>query len=184
MQTQKSFERQGERSVAVVVDPVQSTGGIVVMDAFRTIPMNLVATMTEPRITTSNLYNTKARAGRMAKMRGLDKLYYNMNVDSKCDRDLQADMLLKLRAYHWSRTLLLFDEARLSSKAAESQIAKEKMKGGFCTDHEITVATMKKLADLSKLYKQQIVSDRPVSDDAFEIKSKYIGKVHAREELG
>ena len=58
------------------------------------------------------------------------------------------------------------------------------MKGGFCTDHEITVATMKKLADLSKLYKQQIVSDRPVSDDAFEIKSKYIGKVHAREELG
>ena len=88
MQTQKSFERQGERSVAVVVDPVQSTGGIVVMDAFRTIPMNLVATMTEPRITTSNLYNTKARAGRMAKMRGLDKLYYNMNVDSKCDRDL------------------------------------------------------------------------------------------------
>ena len=80
------------------------------MDAFRTIPMNLVATATEPRITTSNLYNTKPRAGRMAKMRGLDKLYYNMNIESKCVRDLQANMLLKLRAHHWSKTLQLFDE--------------------------------------------------------------------------
>jgi len=49
----------GERSVAVVVDPVQSTGGIVVMDAFRTIPMNLMAMNEEPRITTSNIYFTK-----------------------------------------------------------------------------------------------------------------------------
>ena len=59
VQTQKSFEQTGERSVAVVVDPVQSTGGVVVMDAFRTIPMNLVAMNEEPRITTSNLYFTK-----------------------------------------------------------------------------------------------------------------------------
>ena len=80
------------------------------MDAFRTIPMNLIAAMTETRITTSNIYNTKERASKMARMRGLDKLYYNMNVNSKCERDLQANMLLKLRSEHWSKTLMMFDE--------------------------------------------------------------------------
>ena len=39
------------------------------------------------------------------------------------------------------------------------------------TDHEITVATLKKLSDLSKLYKQQIVTERVVSDENFEVKS-------------
>jgi len=68
--------------VAVVVDPVQSTGGVVVMDAFRTIPMNLVAMNDEPRITTANKYYTKVRAERMAKLRGLGRLYYNLNIDS------------------------------------------------------------------------------------------------------
>ena len=68
--------------MAVVVDPVQSQGGVVVMDAFRTIPMNLVAMNEEPRITTSNLYFTKVRAERMAKLRGLGKLYYNLKENN------------------------------------------------------------------------------------------------------
>jgi len=76
----------------------------------------------------------------------------------------------------------MFHEPSLVEKAAQkTDKAKKDLLGGFLTDHEITVATLKKLADLSKLYKQQIVSDRPVSDEAFEIKSKYIGKVDAKE---
>ena len=39
------------------------------------------------------------------------------------------------------------------------------------TDHEITVATLKKLSDLSKLYKQQIVTSAAISDEKFEVKS-------------
>jgi len=156
VQTQKSFERTGERSVAVVVDPVQSTGGIVVMDAFRTIPMNLMATGDEPRITMSNLYFTKQRAGRMAKLRGLGRLYYNMNVDAKCVSPYEMNMLCKLRAHHWSGTILNFDETTLSKKAAE-KTEKEKTRelaGGFSTDHQITCATLKRLAALTRLYKQ------------------------------
>lgn len=54
IQTQKSFERLHPRSVALVIDPVQSVRGRVVMDCFRAInPQNIIQG-SEPRITTSN----------------------------------------------------------------------------------------------------------------------------------
>ena len=40
--TQKSFEALSERAVAVVVDPIQSVKGKVVIDAFRLINMNMM----------------------------------------------------------------------------------------------------------------------------------------------
>jgi hypothetical protein len=46
----------------VVIDPVQSVPGHVVMDCFRSIHMNNVAMNTEPRISTSNAYYTKEKA--------------------------------------------------------------------------------------------------------------------------
>jgi 26S proteasome regulatory subunit N11 len=39
MGTQKSFERLNPRCVAVVIDPIQSVRGKVVIDAFRLIDM-------------------------------------------------------------------------------------------------------------------------------------------------
>ena len=154
------------------------------MDAFRSIPMNLVAMNTEPRITTSNTYYTKVRAEKMARLRGLDKLYYNMNIDSLCVKEHDVNMLLKLRAHHWSRTLLMFHEPTLAEKASrKTDKDKKALKGGFCTDHEITVGTLKNLADLSKLYRQQIVTDRPISDERYEVKRLYVGKVDAKEQL-
>ena len=84
------------------------------MDAFRTIPMNLMAMGDEPRITMSNTYFTKKQAGgRMAKLRGLGRLYYNMNIDSRCSEEYEINMLCKLRAHHWTRTLQNFDEPGL-----------------------------------------------------------------------
>ena len=84
------------------------------MDAFRTIPMNLMAMNEEPRITTSNIYFTKQRSERMAKLRGLGKLYYNLNVDSVCKEEHEVNMLVKLRAHHWIRTLQMFHEPSLA----------------------------------------------------------------------
>jgi len=86
------------------------------MDAFRTIPMNLIAMNEEPRITTSNIYHTKSRAERMAKLRGLGKLYYNLNIDSLCVEELEVNMLCKLQADDWKRTLMIHDEPALNKK--------------------------------------------------------------------
>ncbi|EPB71039.1 Mov34/MPN/PAD-1 family protein [Ancylostoma ceylanicum] len=53
--TQQSFEALSDRAVAVVVDPIQSVKGKVVIDAFRTINPQTMALNQEPRQTTSNL---------------------------------------------------------------------------------------------------------------------------------
>ena len=52
--TQKSFEQLNNRAVAVVVDPIQSVKGKVVIDAFRLIDTGALINNQEPRQTTSN----------------------------------------------------------------------------------------------------------------------------------
>merc|ERR1711860_125240 len=53
--TQHSFEALSDRAVAVVVDPIQSVKGKVVIDAFRLINPNMMVLGQEPRQTTSVL---------------------------------------------------------------------------------------------------------------------------------
>lgn len=53
--TQQSFEQLNPRAVAVVVDPIQSVKGKVVIDAFRLINPQTMMLGQEPRQTTSNL---------------------------------------------------------------------------------------------------------------------------------
>ena len=52
---QQSFEALNQRAVAVVVDPIQSVKGKVVIDAFRLINPQTVMLGQEPRQTTSNI---------------------------------------------------------------------------------------------------------------------------------
>ena len=52
---QQSFEALSDRAVAVVVDPIQSVKGKVVIDAFRLINPNMMVLGQEPRQTTSVL---------------------------------------------------------------------------------------------------------------------------------
>ncbi|TYI93035.1 hypothetical protein E1A91_D02G110400v1 [Gossypium mustelinum] len=53
--TQQSFEGLNQRAVAVVVDPIQSVKGKLVIDAFRLINPQTMMLGQEPRQTTSNL---------------------------------------------------------------------------------------------------------------------------------
>ena len=53
--TQQSFEALNQRAVAVVVDPIQSVKGKVVIDAFRLINPQAMMMGQEPRQTTSNI---------------------------------------------------------------------------------------------------------------------------------
>eukprot|EP01115_Flamella_aegyptia_P003130 TRINITY_DN1509_c0_g1_i1.p1 TRINITY_DN1509_c0_g1~~TRINITY_DN1509_c0_g1_i1.p1 ORF type:complete len:206 (-),score=37.94 TRINITY_DN1509_c0_g1_i1:543-1160(-) len=53
--TQRGFESLNPRAVAVVVDPIQSVKGKVVIDAFRLINPQLLMLGQEPRQTTSNI---------------------------------------------------------------------------------------------------------------------------------
>jgi len=105
--TQKSFEQLTDRAVAVVIDPVQSVRGNVVMDAFRSIHMNNIAFNSEPRISTSNTYYTKSKPSREARLRGLNKIYYNMVINASSTDENEVEMLSKLRARMWTSHLKL-----------------------------------------------------------------------------
>ena len=105
--TQKTFEQQVPRTVAVVVDPIQSVRGKVVIDAFRTYGgagMNLDISLggmggNDQRQTTSNLGDVKRKKGFSIKQ--LSKsTYYSILIGYR-KNDLETQMLLNLRKSSW-----------------------------------------------------------------------------------
>ena len=75
---------------------------------------------TEPRITTSNEYWTKERPDRMARLRGLNKVYYNMNIESNSVDEREVNMLASLRAERWTKRLEL-----MADKESEGDFEKD-----------------------------------------------------------
>ena len=107
VKTQKSFEQLSDRAVAVVIDPVRSVKGRVEMDVFRSVHPSIMATGQEPRITTSNIYHLKPKPDRMARIRGLGKLYYNMVIHAKTTDEYECNMLTRYQecTSNWTQTL-------------------------------------------------------------------------------
>ena len=77
------------------------------MDVFRSIHPQLMGMGQEPRISTSKIYYTKEKPSKMAKLRGLDKLYYNMVIGTMCRDNYEVDMLSRMKesTNSWSTML-------------------------------------------------------------------------------
>ena len=103
--TQKTFEQQVPRTVAVVVDPIQSVRGRVVIDAFRTygdqgLDLGLaIGGGNEMRQTTSNLGEVKRKKGFSIKQLA-KSTYYSILIGYR-KNDLETKMLLNLRKSSW-----------------------------------------------------------------------------------
>lgn len=93
--TQESFERLNERAVAVVVDPIQSVKGKVVLDAFRNISKQLIMLGQEPRQTTSNLGHLKQPTLK-ALIHGLNRHYYSIDARYR-KNEYELKMLMNLK---------------------------------------------------------------------------------------
>ena len=76
----------------------------------------------------------------MAKLRGLNKVYYNMNIETGVVDEHEVNMLKSLKADCWTDRLKLMDYTG--------------SKGDFNDDHNNTVKQLKKLDDLAKLWKE------------------------------
>eukprot|EP01038_Epipyxis_sp_PR26KG_P010947 gene10947-14699_t len=103
MNTQTSFEQLNARAVAVVVDPVQSVKGKVVIDAFRMIAGQnqlMMQVNTEPRQTTSNIGFLK-KPTIQARIHGLDRHYYSLVIDWR-KNDIEEQMLMNLHKKDWT----------------------------------------------------------------------------------
>jgi len=103
--TQQSFEALNQRAVAVVVDPIQSVKGKVVIDAFRLINPQLLMLGQEPRQTTSNIGHMN-KPSIQALIHGLNRHYYSIAINYR-KNELEQKMLLNLHKKKWTDGLTL-----------------------------------------------------------------------------
>jgi 26S proteasome regulatory subunit N11 len=103
MSTQQSFEQLNERAVAVVIDPIQSVKGKVVIDCFRLIDPQLAYLGQEPRQTTSSL-GLLNKPSIQALIHNLNRHYYSIVVDYR-KNELEEEMLMNLGKSGWTQGL-------------------------------------------------------------------------------
>ena len=108
--TQQSFEALQSRAVAVVIDPIQSVKGKVVIDAFRLIQPHPQMVGQEPRQTTSNIGHLQ-KPSIQALIHGLNRHYYSIAINYR-KNELEQKMLLNLHKKNWTDGLKLqnFDD--------------------------------------------------------------------------
>jgi len=107
MNTQQSFEALSDRAVAVVVDPIQSVKGKVVIDAFRLINPNMMVLGQEPRQATSVLGHLH-KPSIQALIHGLNRHYYSIAINYR-KNELEQRMLMNLNKKSWLDGLTLTD---------------------------------------------------------------------------
>ena len=126
--TQKTFEQQVPRTVAVVVDPIQSVRGKVVIDAFRTYGSQGLGLDfgfksgggDEQRQTTSNLGEIKRKKGFSIKQLA-KSTYYSILIGYR-KNDLETKMLLNLRKSTWDTGFKLTSSSKKMDEENIKQI--------------------------------------------------------------
>ncbi|KAH8929145.1 Mov34-domain-containing protein [Atractiella rhizophila] len=156
--TQQSFEQLNSRAVAVVVDPIQSVKGKVVIDAFRLISSQLVMMGQEPRQSTSNI-GFLQKPSIPALIHGLNRHYYSIAISYR-KTEQEQDMLLNLHKKNWTDGLRLKD----------FEILKK--------DNEDSV---KKMLKLSSLYSTSVEEESTLT--AQQLKTRHVGKQDPKRHL-
>lgn len=156
--TQQSFEALNSRAVAVVVDPVQSVKGKVVIDAFRLINAQTLMLGQEPRQTTSNLGHLN-KPSIQALIHGLNRHYYSLGISYK-KNELEQQMLLNLHKRKWT------DGLHVERFDSHSQ------------SNEKAIGTLKDLADK---YEQSVQEEDQLPPEKLEIRN--VGKQDAKKHL-
>jgi 26S proteasome regulatory subunit N11 len=108
--TQQAFEKLNPRCVAVVVDPIQSVKGKVVIDAFRSVNPQVAMMGQEARQTTSNVGHLN-KPSIQALIHGVNRHYYSIGISYR-KNELEQKMLMNLHKKRWVEgiTLERFDE--------------------------------------------------------------------------
>jgi 26S proteasome regulatory subunit N11 len=156
--TQQSFEQLNPRAVAVVIDPIQSVRGKVVIDAFRLISPQMTMTGQEPRQTTANVGHL-VKPSISALIHGLNRHYTSLNIAYR-KNELEAKMLLNVHAKSWKSGLI--------PKTYE--------------DHsKCNVAGLKKLVALAKDYNARVLEEEEKT--ALEMMVANVGKIDPKRHL-
>jgi 26S proteasome regulatory subunit N11 len=156
--TQQSFEALNQRAVAVVVDPIQSVKGKVVIDAFRLINTQLLLLGQEPRQTTSNLGHLN-KPSIQALIHSLNRHYYSIAINYR-KNELEQKMLLNLHKKKWTEGLRLED-------FAEQEKQNEKV--------------IEEMLELAKTYNKWVRDEDKISAEKLAVQN--VGKVDPKRHL-
>jgi 26S proteasome regulatory subunit N11 len=154
--TQQSFEQLTPRAVAVVVDPIQSVKGKVVIDAFRLINPQTLMMGHEPRQTTSNVGHLN-KPSIQALIHGLNRHYYSIGIDYRKSA-LEENMLMNLHKHVWTEALQMDD---------------------FNVEGERNQDRLQKLVTLAEGYEQRVKEETELTKD--QLKTRYVGKVDPKK---
>lgn len=156
--TQQSFEALNPRAIAVVVDPIQSVRGKVVIDAFRLINPQMLMMGQEPRQTTSNIGHLN-KPSIQALIHGLNRHYYSIAIHYR-KNELEQKMLLNLHKTSWTSGLTLTDFTEHSKQ------------------NETTISNMLSLAEA---YNKSVVEEETMT--AEQLKTRHVGKKDPKRHL-
>eukprot|EP00455_Lapot_gusevi_P011114 TRINITY_DN1510_c0_g3_i1.p1 TRINITY_DN1510_c0_g3~~TRINITY_DN1510_c0_g3_i1.p1 ORF type:complete len:309 (-),score=79.08 TRINITY_DN1510_c0_g3_i1:130-1056(-) len=150
--TQQSFEGLHKRAVAVVIDPIQSVKGKVVIDAFRLINPQLLMMGQEPRQTTSNVGYLK-KPSIQARIHNLDRHYYSLNISYR-KNELEQKMLLNLHKKKWIDGLSVerFDEhSKQNEKTTQSLLELSKSYSKWVAEEDTKTPEELAIANVGKI---------------------------------
>ncbi|KAG7006910.1 26S proteasome regulatory subunit rpn11 [Physcia stellaris] len=156
--TQQSFEQLTPRAVAVVVDPIQSVKGKVVIDAFRLINPQTLMMGHEPRQTTSNLGHLN-KPSIQALIHGLNRHYYSIGINYR-KTGLEENMLMNLHKHVWTEALQM---------------------DNFKEEGERNQEKLKRLVGLAEGYEKRVKEETELTKD--QLKTRYVGKVDPKKHL-
>ena len=146
------------RAVAVVVDPIQSVKGKVVIDAFRSIDTQTAMLGNEPRQATSNVGHLQ-KPSIQALIHGLNRHYYSIVINYR-KKELEQKMLMNLHKKNWTFGLKLEDTHSCNVKNEQ---------------------TVKDMLRLTQLYNKAVQEETKLTPD--QLKTRYVGKQDPKRHL-
>lgn len=156
--TQQSFEQLNPRAVAVVIDPIQSVKGKVVIDAFRLINPQLLMLGQEPRQSTSNLGHLN-KPSIQALIHGLNRHYYSIGINYR-KTALEENMLMNLHKHVWTEALEMDDFRHEGCKNKDR---------------------LQQLVSLADGYEKRVKEETELTKD--QLKTRYVGKLDPKKHL-
>lgn len=142
--------------MAVVVDPIQSVKGKVVIDAFRLINPQTLMMGHEPRQTTSNLGHLN-KPSIQALIHGLNRHYYSIGINYR-KTGLEENMLMNLHKHVWTEALQMDDFREEGGKNQDK---------------------LKRLVGLAEGYEKRVKEETELTKD--QLKTRYVGKVDPKK---
>lgn len=142
----------------MVVDPIQSVKGKVVIDAFRLINPQSMMLGQEPRQSTSNLGHLN-KPSIQALIHGLNRHYYSIGINYR-KTALEENMLMNLHKQVWTEALQMDD---------------------FRTEAQKNKDRLQRLVSLAEGYEKRVKEETELTKD--QLKTRYVGKVDPKKHL-